>query len=169
LLPGHVSTIIGVNAYAGLAKYRIPGVIAGFEPVEILHAIASLLEGIHRQSPEVVNCYARAVTNQGVTAALTLFDHLFEPDTALWRGIGFIPDSGYRLRKSFAEFDAAEKYQLPPFTDADDASCACGNILKGLLLPPECPNFAKTCTPDHPIGPCMVSGEGSCAAAYRFQ
>lgn len=169
LLPGHVSVIIGTQAYAGFfEKYRIPCVITGFEPVDILQALFNLTEMINAGLPRLENGYPRAVTEDGNTAATKIMHSVFEPCDASWRGIGRIPGSGLRFRADYASFDAKAHFD-PKVTEAlPPRGCACGDILTGKLIPPECPLYKTKCTPVNPVGPCMVSSEGTCAAYYKY-
>ncbi len=167
--PGHVTTIIGADAWAFLpAEYGIPVAVAGFEPLDILRAIAELVEMVEEGRPAVSNAYARSVTPQGNRAALEVMDRVFEVAAADWRGLGFLPASGLRLRPEFARFDAALRFDVDPGPTREHRGCRCGDVLRGTVLPPECPLFGTACTPARPIGPCMVSAEGACAAYYRF-
>ena len=162
ILPGHVSTIIGVEPYRFLAeKYGIPGVITGFEPVDVLQGIAMIMRQLHEGRAEVEIAYARGVMAEGNPVALAAIDEVFEPCPATWRGLGQIEGSGYRIREEFAEFDALRRFDPP-------IGCRCGDVLRGIMAPDECPLFRTVCTPENPIGPCMVSSEGSCAAYYRY-
>lgn len=169
LLPAHVSAIIGADAYSDFVeKYKIPSVIAGFEPLDILLGIKGLLEQLIENKAELVNQYARVVRKQGNRIALNLIHDLLEPADASWRGIGTIPKSGLALRKEFSDFDASKKYNISTEGGEPDLRCRCGDVLKGIILPDECPLFNKECTPLFPVGPCMVSSEGSCAAYYKY-
>jgi len=168
LLPGHVSAIIGEAAYELLVERKIPGVIAGFEPLDILAGIFTILDMLAENNPSVKNVYTRVVRREGNAAARKLIYETFEPCDAVWRGIGTLPLSGLRLRSCYAEYDAALKYGLKIDTDEIPKGCSCGEVLKGLRRPDGCPLFGKSCTPDHPVGPCMVSSEGSCAAYYKY-
>ena len=167
LLPGHVSTILGVEPYAFLAQeYHVPGVIGGFEPADILLALCRMAECL--QKPSVVNAYPRAVDNAGNPRARALLEEVFQPSDALWRGLGRIAQSGLALRPQYADMDAVQRLgislpHVPPLP-----GCRCGDVLKGRIAPPQCPLFAKKCTPSEPVGPCMVSTEGSCAAYYKY-
>ncbi|MBN2188037.1 MAG: hydrogenase formation protein HypD [Chitinispirillaceae bacterium] len=168
LLPGHVSAIIGEAAYASLVKKKIPGVIAGFEPLDILAGILSILEMLSEGAPSVRNIYPRVVKKEGNAAARTLIDETYAPADAVWRGMGVLPASGLRLRQRYADYDAALKYGLTVDKDEMPRGCSCGEVLKGRCRPDGCALFGKTCTPDHPVGPCMVSSEGSCAAYFKY-
>lgn len=169
ILPGHVSAVIGPEPYRFLAsRYGVPGVIAGFEPVDILQAVLMLARQVSEGRSEIEVAYLRGVGADGNPAACDLMAEVFEPTDSEWRGIGVIPGSGLAIRDSFAGFDAARRFQVfsPPVRQP--SACRCGEVLRGVKLPNECPMFGKGCTPEHPVGPCMVSTEGSCAAYYRY-
>ena len=169
ILPGHVSTIIGPEPYRFLAEqYGIPGVITGFEPVDILQGIAMLMRQLHDGRAEIEIAYARGVMEEGNPAARAIIDEVIELCPATWRGLGEIPGSGYKMRDAFASFDAVERFHPEVEPTQEHASCRCGDVLRGSITPHECPLFDKVCTPENPIGPCMVSSEGSCAAYYRY-
>ncbi|MEW6398931.1 MAG: hydrogenase formation protein HypD [Bacillota bacterium] len=171
LLPGHVSTVIGRRALAFLAEeYRLPAVIAGFEPVDILMAIDRITHMLVRGEAEVVNAYPRAVREEGNTLAQRAMWSCFAPADAVWRGLGPIPGSGLGLRDGWEDLDACRRYGVwAQPAGAMRTGCRCGDVLRGLLLPPRCPLFARVCTPAAPQGPCMVSSEGACAAYYRYE
>jgi len=169
ILPGHVSVIIGVNGYLPFFNtHKIPCAIGGFEPVDILRAILSLVEQNEYGKPSLFNAYERAVKRKGNPKAMLLLDQIFEKKDALWRGIGQIPDSGLSIRKTYASFDAENAFQIDLPEPKIVKGCSCGEILIGNKTPPECPLFRKTCTPFNPFGPCMVSSEGTCATYYRY-
>jgi len=169
LLPGHVSVIIGTKAYQPFFEtYQVPCVVAGFEPVDILQAISMLVEQIETGKPELANGYQRAVTFDGNPKAQTILQKVFETVDADWRGLGTIPLSGLKIRKEFAAFDAQKVLGIELGETKDPKACACGEILLGLKTPPECPLYKRECTPLQPIGPCMVSSEGTCAAYHRY-
>lgn len=169
ILPGHVSTIIGVEPYRFLAeKYGIPGVITGFEPVDVLQGIAMLVRQLHEGRAEIEIAYARGVMPEGNPVALAAIDEVFETCTATWRGLGDIPGSGYRIRDEFADFDAVRRFEPDVEPTRDPKGCRCGDVLRARIAPNECPLFRTVCTPENPVGPCMVSSEGSCAAYYRY-
>ncbi len=169
LLPGHVSVIIGLNAYRPFFdQHRTPSVVAGFEPVDILRGVLELVAMIERGAPELSNAYPRAVTHQGNTQARQIMAKVFEPCDASWRGLGIIPGSGLTLRPELAAFDAVQRFGLAVSDTPEPKGCACGDILSGTKIPPECALFRKLCTPMNPVGPCMVSSEGTCAAYYRY-
>lgn len=169
ILPGHVSTIIGAEPYRFLAeKYGIPGVITGFEPVDVLQGIAMIMRQLHEGRAEIEIAYARGVMPEGNPVALAAIDEVFETCSATWRGLGEIPGSGYRIREEFADFDAMRRFQPDVEEVREHKGCRCGDVLRGIMAPSECPLFRKVCTPENPVGPCMVSSEGSCAAYYRY-
>lgn len=169
ILPGHVSTITGLAPYQFLAnKYQIPGVVAGFEAPDIMLAIKMLLAQINSGVAKIENAYKRGVRNAGNQTALDLINEVFETCTSNWRGLGDIENSGYKIRKEYRDFDADYKYHLDVETTVENSSCKCGDVLRGIISPKECPLFGKACNPQHPIGPCMVSTEGSCSAAFKF-
>jgi hydrogenase expression/formation protein HypD len=167
--PGHVTTIIGADAWEFLpADYSVPVAIAGFEPLDILRAVAELVSMVEDGKPAVANTYARSVSNAGNLTAMGVMDRVFELGYADWRGLGPVPASGLKLRTEFAGVDAARLYEVDPGPTQEPKGCLCGDVLRGIVTPPECPLFATACTPGKPIGPCMVSAEGSCAAHYQF-
>jgi hydrogenase expression/formation protein HypD len=169
ILPGHVSTIIGRKPYEFVAtQYKKPSVITGFEAKEIIEGILMIVRQIAQQRTSVEIQYASVVKEEGNPRAVALLDNYFQPDDAYWRGIGVIPQSGLRLRDEYASFDANIKFK-PPLSDGKEPElCSCGDILRGVKIPTECPLFGTACTPDAPVGPCMVSTEGSCAAYYKY-
>ena len=169
ILPGHVSTIIGAAPYEFLAKkYGIPGVITGFEPVDVLQGIAMIMRQLREGRAEIEIAYARGVMPQGNPTALAAIDEVFETCPAIWRGLGRIDGSGYRIREEFARFDAVRRFRPDVEPTQDPKGCRCGDVLRGIMAPSECPLFRTVCTPENPVGPCMVSSEGSCAAYYRY-
>lgn len=169
ILPGHVSTIIGRKPYRFLAqRYRIPGVIMGFEPIDLLSGILMLLKMLADGTPEIVNDYKRCVMEEGNPTAQAIIDEVFEPCDALWRGLGEIPGSGYALRDEYRAYDALKKFSPSIEPTVEPGGCRCGDVLRGVISPKECPLFSKVCSPEHPVGPCMVSSEGSCAAFYKY-
>jgi hydrogenase expression/formation protein HypD len=170
ILPGHVSTIIGSKPYEFIAKkYHIPGCITGFEPVDILMGIRNLVGQIINNEARIDIEYKRVVKPEGNTTALKIIEKVFERIDSNWRGIGNIPDSGLTLKKEFERFDATKRYEIKIPKSKEPKGCICGQILLGIKIPPECPLFGKGCTPSHPVGACMVSSEGSCAAYYRYK
>ncbi|AFY78855.1 MAG: hydrogenase formation protein HypD [Hydrococcus sp. C42_A2020_068] len=168
--PGHVSTIIGIEPYQIIAeKYHKPLVISGFEPLDILQSIWMLLKQIIEGRCEVENQYTRLVKEGGNSIALETMGKVFEVrDKFEWRGLGEITESGLKIKEEYAYFDAEVKFCVPNLKVADSAACQCGEILKGVLKPWECKVFGTACTPETPIGTCMVSSEGACAAYYKY-
>ncbi len=169
ILPGHVSTIIGEKPYEFVAmKYKKPSVITGFDAKEIIEGILMIVRQIAEKRSAVEIQYRTVVRPEGNPRAMALLDRYFEPVDAYWRGIGVIPASGLKLREQYAAFDANRKFN-PPASDASEPElCSCGDILRGVKIPTECPLFGTGCTPESPVGPCMVSTEGSCAAYYKY-
>lgn len=169
LLPGHVSVVIGLNGYADFfRKYPIPSVVAGFEPVDILSALLRLAEMIAAGSSGLENAYGRAVTDNGNPRARQVMDTVFYPVDSAWRGLGIIPGGGMALRKAFSGFDAFRRFSVRAAPAPPPAGCSCGDILVGKAVPPDCSLYGNTCTPLDPVGPCMVSSEGTCAAYYQY-
>ncbi len=170
LYPGHVSAIIGEAPYAFIAnEFGVPGAIAGFEPIEILTGILSILDQAKRRSPGVANEYRRVVRPGGNPVARALMDATLEPKDAIWRGLGMIPASGLKLRRQYSDFDAETKYGLVTGPAVREApGCRCGEVLRGVIRPRDCRLFGKRCTPDSPLGPCMVSYEGACFITFRY-
>jgi hydrogenase expression/formation protein HypD len=170
ILPGHVSAIIGSLPYEFLASsYGLACVISGFEPLDILQAVLMLVRQVKKGYPRVEIQYRRGVNSNGNPKAQELMAQAFRPSDVEWRGLGWIPGTGLTLREELAELDASRVFdlQLPPAKDP--GGCRCGEVLRGVIRPQECPLFAGACTPKNPIGPCMVSFEGSCAAAYKYE
>lgn len=170
LLPGHVSTIIGMEPYRFIAsRFGKPAVITGFEPVDILMALNVLARCRREGRAEIHNCYRRAVADAGNPRARAIMAQVFRPCDALWRGLGTIADSGLEFAEAFEAFDAKKRFDLR-LTDCPPLpGCKCGEVLRGRIRPDQCPLFKVQCTPSHPVGPCMVSTEGSCAAYYKYQ
>jgi hydrogenase expression/formation protein HypD len=169
ILPGHVSVIIGLDAYRSFfEKNRIPCVISGFEPADILQAILMLVQQRETGNFALENAYGRAVTLAGNRKAQKVMLDVFEPADAVWRGIGTIPQSGLKIRESLRDYDAEAVFEINPPRSQDPEGCACGEILIGAKIPSQCRLYKKVCTPTDPVGPCMVSSEGTCAAYYRY-
>ncbi|MFC2165113.1 hydrogenase formation protein HypD [Acidobacteriota bacterium] len=170
LYPGHVSVIIGDKPYQFIAReYGIAGAITGFEPGDILLSVTSILSQIRDGKAEVANEYTRVVKPEGNPQARAIMDEMLELKDAHWRGLGLIPKSGLKLKKTYAAFDAESKYGLTVSSDSGDLpGCRCGDVLKGRIAPPDCPLYGKQCTPDSPYGPCMVSFEGACLAHFKY-
>jgi hydrogenase expression/formation protein HypD len=171
LLPGHVTTIIGAEAYHFIPEqFHIPCAVTGFEPLDILLGIEAIMRQMAAGQAGVDNAYSRAVKIPANPRALSLLGDVFEAADAAWRGLGVIPESGVKIRKKFGQFDAADRFRdviakVPP---ARPSACRCGEVLRGVLAPRECQLFGQACTPSEPLGPCMVSSEGACAAAFRY-
>ena len=169
LCPGHVSSIIGADAYKPLAEnYHISCAVAGFEPADIVSGLLALARQISAGTAKVENCYTRVVSDDGNQRARELTSEVFAVVDTEWRGLGVIPGSGLGLRDPYRKFDAFARLDLHVEPAPEPKGCKCGDILKGRLLPPACPLYGKRCTPLQPVGPCMVSSEGTCAAYYRY-
>jgi hydrogenase expression/formation protein HypD len=168
--PGHVSTVIGLRPYRFIARdYGKPVVVSGFEPLDVLQGVYLILRQLAEGRREVENQYTRVVRDQGNPKALQVLGETMELRTTFeWRGLGFISQSALKLRDEFAAWDAEVRYEIPGIRVADPKACQCGEVLKGVIKPWECKVFGTACTPDHPIGTCMVSSEGACAAYYNF-
>jgi hydrogenase expression/formation protein HypD len=167
LLPGHVSVITGTACYGFLAaEYGIGGVVAGFEAADVLQALVMLAR---QSTPAIEIEYTRAVRPEGNVVAQRLLDRVFEPCDADWRGLGVIPGSGLALREEFADVDAARRFPVEPGPSSEPAGCRCGEVLRGVIDPADCALFGARCTPEDPVGACMVSSEGACAARYRYR
>jgi hydrogenase expression/formation protein HypD len=168
--PGHVSTVIGLRPYRFIARdYRKPVVVSGFEPLDVLQGVYMILRQLGESRSEVENQYRRVVRDEGNATAMRAIGETMELRTTFeWRGLGFISQSALKLRDEFAEWDAERRYELPGLRVADPKACQCGEVLKGVIKPWECKVFGTACTPDHPIGTCMVSSEGACAAYYNY-
>jgi hydrogenase expression/formation protein HypD len=167
--PGHVSAIIGSRPYEFIPQeYGVPLVISGFEPLDILQAVGMLVDQIESNSPKVEIAYRRGVKPEGNTKAQQLMQQVFEVTSASWRGMGEIPHSGLSIRGEFGHFDALKVYNVEPGLPREPKGCICGEILRGIKTPRDCQLFRRVCTPENPVGPCMVSSEGSCAAYYYY-
>lgn len=169
LCPGHVASIIGERGFAFLPRdFGIPAVISGFEGEDILLAVYLLLRQMTQARPRLENEYRRAVSKEGNTLAMNMLARCFRPRADIWRGLGKIEESGLALREEFSDFDAERKFavKIPLPTKT---ACRCGEVICGRLRPGDCPLFGGRCTPEEPVGPCMVSSEGACAAAYQYQ
>jgi len=169
ILPGHVSTIIGQDAYSFIAKkFKIPAVIAGFEAVDILEALLLLCEMLKTKKPQIKLEYSRVVRSKGNKLALNMIDTVFKKSNVCWREIGMIPRSGLSLSSAFESFDVNTVLKIKIKKVEENKRCLCGSVLMGVVTPLECRFFGKKCTPRSPIGPCMVSSEGTCAAYYKY-
>ena len=169
LCPGHVATIIGEEGFAFLPRdYALPAVISGFEPEDILLSVWALCRQLAEGKPRVQNEYRRAVAPQGNPLARAMMEKCFQPRRDLWRGLGSIEASGLGLREELADYDAEKKFGVQYGAEEKPTACRCGEVITGRLSPGECPLFGRRCTPEDPVGPCMVSSEGACAAAYKY-
>jgi hydrogenase expression/formation protein HypD len=169
ILPGHVSVIVGINEYRPFfERYHIPCAVAGFEPVDILQAVLLLVRQIETGVPQLANAYQRAVTAGGNQTAQKVMRDVFKTTHANWRGIGTIPQSGLRIKKEFGAYDAQNRFSIVLPEAREPQGCICGQVLTGIRTPIDCALYKKTCTPMQPVGPCMVSNEGTCAAYYRY-
>ena len=167
--PGHVSVIIGSHPWDFIARdYGIPCVVSGFEPVDILQCVAMLVDQVESGRSEVEIAYRRGVRPEGNEEAIRLMEQVFEPGSAAWRGIGEVPDSGLKIRKEYQHFDATIAFDIDPGQPYEPEGCICGDILRGVKTPPDCQLFGTACTPQYPVGPCMVSSEGTCSAYYNY-
>jgi hydrogenase expression/formation protein HypD len=168
--PGHVSTVIGTRPYRFISRdYDKPVVVSGFEPLDVLQGVYMILRQLREGRSEVENQYSRVVRDEGNPLALRAIAETMELRTTFeWRGLGFISQSALKLRPEFADWDAEVRFEIPGVRVADPKACQCGEVLKGVIKPWECKVFGTACTPDHPIGTCMVSSEGACAAYYNY-
>jgi hydrogenase expression/formation protein HypD len=170
LCPGHVAVIIGADAFSPIVDdYAMPCVIAGFEGNEIADALARLCELQERPAALLENRYPQAVLPQGNRHAMRLIEEVFEPDQVHWRGLGVLPESGLKLRPLFIRFDTRERFGLRACAEREPHGCRCGDVITGRCAPADCPLFATACTPVKPVGPCMVSSEGTCQAWFKYR
>ncbi len=168
LLPGHVSAVIGKQAYAFLSRHRLPGVISGFTAEDIISSLLLLLEMHKKGIYEVMNNYPRVVRDAGSEKSRAVLSEVFAAADADWRGLGIIPASGLELKPAYTALDTRRRFTIRPDSAPPQKGCRCGDVLRGLIDPPACPLFNKGCRPDSPVGPCMVSSEGSCAAWVTY-
>jgi hydrogenase expression/formation protein HypD len=169
ICPGHVSVVIGAQPYEPIARrYGVPCVISGFEPLDVLQGIEMLLRQAEEGRADVEIQYSRGVRPRGNPLARDLTYRVFEETDAEWRGLGRIPGSGLKLRPEYRAFDAEQAFPVEPPPTKEHKGCLCGEVLRGVTMPPQCPLFANACTPENPIGPCMVSSEGTCAGWYQY-
>lgn len=170
ICPGHVSAVTGTAVYEDIVgKYNIPCVVSGFEPVDILQSILALVEILTgKKNPSVINQYRRVARRSGNRKAQDAMSAVFEVSDSNWRGLGAIPESGLSLRKEYGRYDALKRFPLKLKEKPEEKGCICGEILKGVRTPRDCILFGRQCTPGNPVGPCMVSSEGTCAAFYRY-
>jgi hydrogenase expression/formation protein HypD len=167
--PGHVSTVIGWKSWEFVPlEYKIPVVVAGFEAVDILLGILTLVKHCNDNKPVVSNTYVRAVKPFGNSYALNLIDEVFEKDNALWRGLGELPQSGLKIRDKYKKFDAKVQFPISVSSKPKPKGCRCDEVIRGVISPPDCPLFGTVCSPNQPVGPCMVSSEGTCSAYYLY-
>jgi hydrogenase expression/formation protein HypD len=170
ILPGHVSTITGVNGWRFVAeKYKKACVIAGFNTKDLVIGTLLLINLIQKGEPRILNEYKEAVSEEGNMKAQAIMYEIFKLSDSNWRGIGVIPGSGMKLRDEYADFDAEKKFPVTPPPTIEPKGCRCGEVLRGIISPLQCPLFGKKCTPQTPVGACMVSTEGSCAAYYKYR
>lgn len=171
LCPGHASMVLGTRAYEPLcARFKVPCVVTGFEPGDVLLGMIRILKQLETGRAEVENTYPRAVTPEGNPQALAAIAEVFEVKDTRWRGLGLLPGSGYALRDGYSAYDAERKFPADrDFEGREPAGCMCAQVLRGRVEPADCPLFATACTPDNPVGACMVSGEGACGAHYRYR
>lgn len=168
IYPGHVHAIIGTKICEDELAKGVSGVVTGFTGDEIITALAIIVKKFSEGKPFFVNAYPRVVTAEGSPAAVAMVDKFMQPCDADWRGIGVIPNSGMELREEYAAYDSRKKYAIPSLNGEYKTACRCGEVLQGKIEPNQCPLFGKACNPDHPIGACMVSGEGACSAFYMY-
>jgi hydrogenase expression/formation protein HypD len=169
LCPGHVSVIIGYGAFREIAEqYRKPCVVAGFEPMQIIEGLAEISRQLIEGKAEAKTIYTAVVTEKGNLVAQNVIAECFEPAAGDWRGLGIIENSTLKLKDSFSKFDAVKRFDIDETPTQESTGCRCGDVLCGLIDPPQCPLFGKTCTPQTPVGPCMVSSEGACAAWFKY-
>jgi hydrogenase expression/formation protein HypD len=169
VLPGHVCAVIGRVPFQFISKeFKRPAVIAGFEPLDLLQAVWMLVNQIEKEQAFVEIQYTRVVHDEGNPVAVSKMDQAFQQDGALWRGLGWIPESGCRLKDPFSPMDARQiEADVEP--SREHPGCLCGEILQAVRTPPECPLFKTVCHPDHPVGPCMVSIEGACFTYFKYE
>lgn len=170
ICPGHVAAIIGERGFAFLPEeYNMPAVIAGFEPEDILLAVCRLLRQIADGAPALENEYTRAVAADGNILAQRIMTECFVPRRDIWRGLGMIESSGLALSPALSAFDAERKFAVEPIAESAPTACRCGDVICGRIRAVDCPLWGTACTPEDPVGPCMVSSEGACAAAYKYR
>lgn len=168
LYPGHVNAITGTKLCENLTKEGISGVVAGFTAKELLTALAVIIRRSEEGKPFFVNCYPRVVKEEGNKPAIQLMEEVMEPCDSEWRGLGVIPSSGQKLKETYKDYDARYKFDLPEIKGKSNPACRCGDVLQGKCKPSDCKVFGKVCTPQHPVGACMVSNEGACSAYYQY-
>jgi hydrogenase expression/formation protein HypD len=167
--PGHVCAVMGIDEYRTLVeRYRVPIVITGFEPIDLLEGVLRVVRQLESGRAEVENQYSRAVRPEGNPASRQLIGEVFEVCDRPWRGVGIIPQSGYRLREAYRDFDAERRFEVAGIATRESSTCISGEILRGMKKPTDCPAFGKECTPHTPLGATMVSAEGACAAYHTY-
>lgn len=169
LCPGHVAVVVGEDGFEFLEEYKCPGTIAGFELDEVVDGVYDLIESIENHDYKIKNSYKKLVRKNGNIAALNIIKDTFEVKDDYWRGMGLVKNSGLRLKDEFSRHDIEKIYPIEIKENKKNSGCQCGEVLKGKIRPDQCALFYKVCTPENPIGPCMVSGEGSCAAYYKYR
>jgi hydrogenase expression/formation protein HypD len=170
LAAGHVCTVAGYESYdAFVYKYKVPVVVTGFEPLDLLSGIRACVRQLEGGQPAVENCYPRSARSQGNTIARDIVQQAYEPCDRPWRGIGVLSNGGLALRPEWSRFDAGQRFGAPKLSVIDTSECHSGDVLSGRIKPPQCPSFGNRCTPEHPLGAPMVSSEGACAAYYRYR
>jgi len=170
ILPGHVSTVLGRADFQFIAQdYGIPAVITGFEPIDVLGGVYLLLSQILKRKAAVINAYRRVVKEEGNVRAKSVISSLFAPVDSSWRGFGTLPESGLKLRSEYREYDAQFRFDIRTSAPLNPTGCRCDDVLKGKIVPTQCPLFKGVCNPSNPVGPCMVSSEGACAAYYKYE
>ena len=169
ILPGHVSVVTGTGVYEPvISKYHVPGVVTGFEPLQILRGLYRLVQQVVKGEAKVENEYTDVVKAEGNPVSMAITGKVYEPCDTGWRGMGIVPLSGLKMRQEYARFDIEQVLPVEVETVTKKTACRCGEVLRGIVTPQECPLFGKACVPTHAIGPCMVSVEGVCAAWYKY-
>jgi len=169
IIPGHVSAIIGRKPWEFISeRYGKPGVVSGFEAYDLITGVLTLLDLLERGENLIKNEYRTVVKENGNEQAKKIIDSVFDVTSSVWRGIGEIPESGLSIKEEYSRYDAEKKFPATPPPVKEHAGCRCGDLLRGVITPPECPLFAKVCTPENAVGPCMVSSEGPCSAYYKY-
>jgi hydrogenase expression/formation protein HypD len=170
IAPGHLGVVIGAKAFAFLAaRYNLPTVITGFQSVELWLGLTALARQIKKGQARLENMYPQAVSEQGNQSARQLMDEVFVPEDAEWRGLGSVPGSGFGFKGVYRDYDARNRFKIKPIKSIEPPGCLCGMVLLGKASPEKCPHFDKACRPEHPVGPCMVSAEGACAAHFYYR
>ena len=169
ILPGHVSVVTGTGVYEPvISKYHVPGVVTGFEPLQILRGLYRLVQQVVKGEAKVENEYTDVVKAEGNPVSMAITNRVYEPCDTGWRGMGIVPLSGLKMRQEYARFDIEQVLPVEVETVTKKTACRCGEVLRGIVTPKECPLFGKACVPTHAIGPCMVSVEGVCAAWFKY-